>query len=653
MPDINRERRRGWVERSLAEISSLTAGQRRFLSIPMMEHRWHVLIDRAPTRQDRASAFAIGPTGVYALVFTERVPERQALRAIRKHAEEIFAGLAFGRSQYVPHMLEILLLMPRAVATEAHDPFTSVDEFTLRKTLLSGDNTLPLKWIREVSATVAGRGNRYEWLSSDDAPVAESIVSESLFGVTELQEDERGKMLGRPFKEWMTFLDPDQIGLVNINFTGPARFSGPAGTGKTVVVLHRMARFVKANPGRVLFTSFVKTLPTYHESAFRRLAPQAVDRAEFIGLHAWTIRFLKKRKVPYALADDDAHEDAFARAWTTARHVLGEIRDTDYQYWKDEVDRVIKGRGLPDLEAYKKVARSGREGVGLGPKRREDVWTLFYEPYQSRLKERGIDDFNDVIGKAINELRDRPLDDTEDFAMVAVDEVQDFTLMQLMLVHQIAGGQQDAQLLLVGDGQQQVYAGGWKLSDAGIPLPGGRGRVLRKNYRNREAVLQFAQRVEAANTVDDLDGGPGFVLRDSETILPGGKAIEKSIRRAAVGDELVRALNEFGYTSSDTAVIVGSRRDAVRYQHVLECAGLSVLSLDKYDGTQHEAIKVGTVHRAKGMDFAAVFHITEKSETPLNELTGGARDRAELAARQTMVALTRARDFVWVGVIED
>ncbi|MEU8898927.1 UvrD-helicase domain-containing protein [Nocardia sp. NPDC048505] len=651
MPDINRERRRSWVERSLAEFPALSTDQRRFLSIPMMESRWHVLIDRAPTRPDRASGFAIGPTGVYALVFTTDIPERQNLRAIRKHAEETFASLVFGRSQYVPHMIEILLLMPRAVATEAHDHFVSVDESTMRRTLLDGDNRLPLKWIREFSATVASRSGRYEWLSGDEAPVAEAVVADSLFGAAELQEDERGKMLGRPFKEWMTFLDPDQIGLVNINFTGPARFSGPAGTGKTVVALHRMARFVKMNPGRVLFTSFVKTLPTYHESAFRRLAPQALDRAEFTGLHAWTTRFLNRRKVAYTLGDDDAYEDAFARAWTKARHVLGEIRDTDYQYWKDEVDRVIKGRGLPDLDAYKEVGRSGREGIALGPKRREDVWKLFYEPYQARLNERGIDDFNDVIGKAIDEARDRPLDDTEGYGMVVVDEVQDFTLMQLMLVHQIAGGGSDAQLLLVGDGQQQVYAGGWKLSDAGIPLPGGRGRVLRKNYRNREAVLRSAQRVEAANTVDDLDGGPGFVLRDSEIVLTGGKAIDREVRRADIDGELVRAITESGYASSDAAVIVGSRRDAIRYQQVLDRAGLATLSLDRYDGTQHDAVKVGTVHRAKGMDFAAVFHITEKPEVPLSELTGGARDRAELLARQALVAMSRPRDFLWVGYL--
>ncbi|WP_405162057.1 hypothetical protein OG203_38005 [Nocardia sp. NBC_01499] len=106
---------------------------------------------------------------------------------------------------------------------------------------------------------------------------------------------------------------------------------------------------------------------------------------------------------------------------------------------------------------------------------------MFYKQYQARLDDRKINDFNDIVGKAIEELRDRPLDDSEAYALIVVDEVQDFTLMELKLVH-------------------------------------------------REAVLRFVQRIEANNTVDDLDGGPGFVLRDSETVLPGGPRPRRTAR---------------------------------------------------------------------------------------------------------------------------
>ena len=230
--------------------------------------------------------------------------------------------------------------------------------------------------------------------------------------------------------------------------------------------------------------------------------------------------------------------------------------------------------------------------------------------------------------------------------------MQDFTLTELKLVHQIAGGTHEAPLLLVGDGQQQVYSGGWRLSDAGIPIKN-RGAVLRVNYRNRAAVHEYAKHVDATNIVDDLDGAPGFVLRDTEIVLPGGRAIAVHVRRRDIDARLIEAIEDSGVPWSDIAVIVTTNRDADRLLTVLARAGIDTMALDKYDGTHRNAVKVGTVHRAKGMDFSAVFHSAEIPKQPIDHLKGGERDRAELAARQSMVALTRARDQVWIGLIED
>ncbi|WP_228789444.1 UvrD-helicase domain-containing protein [Nocardia cyriacigeorgica] len=650
MTDIARERRRRWVERELADLPRLTAAQRRFLSVPLSERDWHLLVDRAGDNEGRASGFAIGRTGVYALVFTDVVPSRGYLARVRKHAEEAFAGLLFGREQFVPHMLDIMLLMSSAVRAQAHDQFLAVDESTIRETLITGETKLSKRRARDIALSVADRLTWYQRISTESAPANDAVAADGLFGESTLAEEARANGLARPFREWMTFLDPEQLALVHANFNGPARFSGPAGTGKSVVALHRMAHFTKHNPGRLLFTSFVKTLPAYHEQSFAHLAPHARDRARFIGLHAWTIDFLKRREVPYYL-DSTIREDAFARAWSRARDVLGRIEGTDYQYWQDELDRTIKGRGLETRDAYKAIKRTGRDGIQLHGTRRDYVWEHLYRPYQARMANRGADDFNDIIRKAIDELRARPLDSAEDYAMVVVDEVQDFTLMQLRLVHQIAGGGPDANLLMVGDGQQQVYAGGWRISDAGIPLLG-RGRILRRNYRNREAILRYTQQIEAGNSVDDLDGGRGFVLRDSDSVLPGGEASERLVSRAEIDTLLVRAIKDSGLPATDIAVIVTTRKDAAHFQAVLEQANFPVLSLEEYDGTQLDCIKVGTVYRAKGMDFAAVFHIADKP-IDTTHLTGGARDRAELLARQRLVAVSRPRDYLWVAYLTD
>ncbi|MFI6225061.1 UvrD-helicase domain-containing protein [Nocardia salmonicida] len=653
MPNISRERLVHWVEHTLADLPHLTSAQRRFLSSLLGVRGWHLIVERDSPRESHAAAYAIGRAGVFALVFTDVVPEPARLREIRNHAEEAFAGIRFDSAQFVPHTIELVLLMPRASAAQTHDGALLVDESTLLATLTRAEHRLSPGRVGHVAATAAARLTWHKWISPHDAPVPEVVASGGLFEESDLHADTRDGALARPFRDWMTFLDPDQLTLVHANFTGPARFSGPAGTGKSVVALHRMAHFAKRNPGRVLFTSFVKTLPAYHQSGFARLAPQAVDRAQFIGLHAWARAFLRSRNVDFNL-DERAVNTSFAHAWQGARNVLAKVEGTDFGYWADETNRVIKGRGITDLPEYLGIKRAGREGITLHGGRRKYVWEDWFLPYQKGLDARGVHDFNDVIELAIQELRERPLDDTEDFALVVVDEVQDFTLIELRLVHQILGGGPKAQLLLVGDGQQQVYSGGWKLSEAGIPLAGGRGRVLRTNYRNRKAILRFSKRVQAGNTVDDLDGGPGFVLGDSDATLPDGCAVETRISRRDINAALPDAIRAAGLPPhSDIAVIVNSHRDVDRFQRVLRSAGLETISLERYDGTQLDPIKVGTVHRAKGMDFAAVFHITGEPPTDITQLTGGARDRAELLARQMLVAVSRPRDYLWVAYLTD
>ncbi|AHH17052.1 putative UvrD/REP helicase [Nocardia nova SH22a] len=652
MPDIRFEQRRQWVERKLDELSFLSASHRRFLSIPLMRSGWQVLVDPndpfPPT--GRAGAFAIGPGGVFALVFGDSVPDRDEIRRLRVRAEELFANLTVQRTSYVPHMVEIVLCLPRAIPLAADQPFSAADLTTLPAKFFRGEPKLSRQHARIVAARAAENNPRLQLLSSDTAPTTTTVVEEGLFHAGELREDARTKALTRPFSEWMTFLDPEQLDLVHKNYTGPARFSGPAGTGKTVVALHRMARLAKHTPGKLLFTSFVKTLPIYHQSGFLQLAPHAENRAEFIGLHKWAIRFLHDRGITFRTPDTGTIDTAFGRAWSRfGRAALTHI-EPSHTYWEDEIHRVIKGRGITDLGEYKSIDRTGRNRIALDAKRRELVWDNLFKPYQNNLSERGLHDFNDVITKAITALQEQPLDDP--YGLVVVDEVQDFTLLELKLVHHIAGGGPTAPLLLVGDGQQQVYSGGWRLSDAGIPIVG-RGAILRTNYRNRRAVHEYAKCVDATNTVDDLDGAPGFVLRDTDVVLTGGTAISETFPHREAETRLAQAIKASGLPWADIAVITTTRNQSDRFRTALRRADIPTLPLDQFDGTHHDAVKIGTVHRAKGMDFPAVFHIAEAPAAPEAKLTDGEKDWAELANRQTMVALTRARDYIWVGFLRD
>ena len=86
----------------------------------------------------------------------------------------------------------------------------------------------------------------------------------------------------------------------------------------------------------------------------------------------------------------------------------------------------------------------------------------------------------------------------------------------------------------------------------------------------------------------------------------------------------------------------------------LRLAGLPVVELTEYDGAVVDAIKIGTIKRAKGLEFKHVL----MADVPANAHAGakppedGAdRERWELRRRELYVGMTRARDGLWVGVV--
>jgi len=74
--------------------------------------------------------------------------------------------------------------------------------------------------------------------------------------------EELQRALDFPWEKWTVFLHPDQREMVERDYTGPARVSGSAGTGKTIVALHRAAHLARTHPdARVLLTTFSDTWP--------------------------------------------------------------------------------------------------------------------------------------------------------------------------------------------------------------------------------------------------------------------------------------------------------------------------------------------------------------------------------------------------------
>ncbi|MEV6826091.1 UvrD-helicase domain-containing protein [Amycolatopsis sp. NPDC051102] len=629
-------------------VPQLDGDRRRILTALLVETagNWRLFVRIAPP-DERADAFLVGPEGLFAVTIATASPQGPALHSLVRHAEESCAGIRDGRGRELTgSAVHFVLITPGAqAAVRDAGPFRVLAEPDVARLFKRTAPHLGRRQI-EVIGEQAGRILR-GYLPLRVQTPGSGEAAEGFLDAGSLVDAEVAAAQLRPFDSWLTFLHPHQRAVVSRDYRGPARISGPAGTGKTVVALHRLRHVARRTAGPLLFTTFVRTLPPVHEAAFRRLAPEFGDRAEFVHLHAWVRRFLAERGQPVDV-DPRGVRTAFGRAWTRHRAVLEPIERHD-DYWRTELDRVIKGRGFTTLEEYRRPSvRRGRE-VRLGHEQKAAVWQ-FYETYQEMLAERGLHDYNDVIDIALAELRRQPLETR--YAAVVVDEVQDITLNGLRLIKEL-GGTGPNQLLLVGDGQQQVYPGGWRLSDAGIPVQG-RGEVLRVNYRNRAEVLAFAQRFDARNEVDDLDGAAGITLRNAEAGNTGGTTASWRGTEGDLAAELTRRIAGLRDTLGQTALIVFQRQDLVRCRRILREAEIPVLSLDDYSGAPDDHLKAGTVHRAKGLDFRAVLVVEFTGRPGDPGATGAAAEEAsDLRDRQRLVAATRARDFLWWGVVED
>jgi hypothetical protein len=91
-------------------------------------------------------------------------------------------------------------------------------------------------------------------------------------------------------EKWTVFLHPDQKQWVVRDYSGPTRVSGSAGTGKTVVALHRAVPLARTNPdARVLLTTFSDTLANSLRSKFRCLVwnePRLGERSDIHSFNA-------------------------------------------------------------------------------------------------------------------------------------------------------------------------------------------------------------------------------------------------------------------------------------------------------------------------------------------------------------------------------
>jgi hypothetical protein len=664
---VARTSRQMYQNYSAAAITEARLGS---LLEPLAERGYHVLSDRLWPGSKTANVdfVLVGPSGVFII-------DAKSWKDVSLIGELVYQGQddvteRFENLSSLSEATESALAEVGLAPGEVH----LVAVFMGRRNLKGRVGVVELIGENEAPGFFLGRGDR---LSLDQVAIARTALEQlfrpysvkdvaveltlvepviatsddnALITLAEVEEALYANIMVRPIEEWMAFLHPDQARLARRSFNGPSRIRGAAGTGKTVVGLHRAAYIARTRPGTVLVTTFVRTLPAVLSSLMERMAPEIGDRVEFSGIHAFALKLLRERGVSVSL--DPAKADLqFDRAWRAIGKdgELGRI-DPRPDYWKDEILCVIKGRGLVRFEQYAALARVGRKR-GLTHPQRNAVWKL-HCAYFNNLRETHVHDFADVILLAEQSLKKTPL---LGYSAVVVDEAQDLSCAMIRMLHSIAGDRPDG-LNLIGDGQQTIYPGGYTLSEANISIAG-RGVIMTKNYRNTIEIADFALSLVAGDEFLDIEGAPSKADVTSEMTRHGGNPKVTRFTSPAGHDrsliEHLRALLLAGVHLGDIGILTHTNYAAGEVSKALAAAGLNSLELLAYDGKPVEAIKVGTIKRAKGLEFKQVLVVRTPPRllepAPISEDTAET-ERRELDRRELYVAMTRARDGLWVGI---
>lgn len=469
--------------------------------------------------------------------------------------------------------------------------------------------------------------------------------------VADVEELERA--LDYPWEKWSIFLHPAQRELVERTFDGPARVSGSAGTGKTVVALHRAVHLTRTDPNaRVLLTTFSEPLAAALRTKMRRLVggePHLAERLDVHALPAIARRLYEPRFGSAEVVADDQISEWIAEAASDVQE-----RRLTPGFLLNEWRTVVDPWQLDSLETYQDVPRLGRR-VRLSERQREQAWSVFgavltgLEERQQLTTARLLT----RVAHALLEERAAP------YRYVVVDEAQDLGVAEMRFIAALGAHSPDS-LFLASDLGQQIFQTPFSWKDLGVDVRG-RSHTLQINYRTSHQIRKRVDRLLPPE-MSDVDGvtdgrrGTVSVFNGPQPVVNTFEDVDSESR--AVGSWVAERIAE-EISPEEIAVFVRSPVELSRAQKALAEREIpsAVLDVDLKSTRGH--VSIATMHLAKGLEFRAVAVMACDDEVlPLQSRIETVSEESELEeAYRTerhllYVACTRAREHVLVTGVE-
>ncbi len=461
------------------------------------------------------------------------------------------------------------------------------------------------------------------------------------------------KALDAPWDKWTIFLHPDQRALVEGDYSGPFRVSGSAGTGKTIVALHRSVYLLRSNPeSRVLLTTFSETLANALRARLKKLlvgSPLLGDRIDVFAFDEVALKLYSKLKEKRVVISTQELSEVFEES----RRDVGDLKiSTAYlqSEWRDVVD----AWKVKTWEQYRDAKRLGRR-KRLSEQQRQKIWEIFSSV------QKMLDDRTAVtLDQAFNELSTQVVGyKNPPYSSIVVDEAQDIGVCQLRLLAALGGNRKNG-LFFAGDLGQRIFQQPFSWKALGVEIRG-RSKTLKVNYRTSQQIRLCADGLlaEELTDVDQNSESRLSTISVFDGVRPDifvfGSAEEES-------DAIAKRMKELtlsGVRPEEIGVFVRSEAELPRAMAAVRKVNLESHLLTDHMNTQYNSVSVGTMHLAKGLEFKAVFVIACDSDIlPSHSRLEGAADEADLeeiyqTERHLLyVACTRARDFLGVSGIE-
>lgn len=452
-----------------------------------------------------------------------------------------------------------------------------------------------------------------------------------------------------PWDRWTVFLHPDQRQMVERDYNGPARVSGSAGTGKTIVALHRAVWLLRQNPdSRVLLTTFSDPLANALRVKLRRLIsnePRLAERLEVQAMDAIALRLYKKNLGAVQLASREHLAEALKLA---SESVSGHKFSPSFLL--TEWEQVVDAWQLDSWEDYRDVKRLGRK-TRLPEQQRQQLWAIF-DQARTRLSASGLTTMAGLYTQLANHLsriESRPFD------FVVVDEAQDISVPQLRFLAALAGDHPNG-IFLAGDLGQRIFQQAFSWKSLGVDIRG-RSRTLHINYRTSHQIRMQADKLLAPE-IADVDGnsedrrGTISVFNGPQPLIKTYNSPEEEIE--GVGAWLI-AIRADGVQPQEIGIFVRSEDQIERAKEAATKAGFPFKVLDENIDIPSGSASISTMHLAKGLEFRTVVVMAVDDEViPLQTRIRQVVDDADLAEiyeterHLLYVACTRARDHLLV-----